>query len=62
MALGTSPCSTMRWRLRKNNFDFPIEQKLFHLYVRMTGHRTQESKSHIKDMTSGVTPFAPGVE
>ena len=31
------------WRLRTNNFDFPIEQKLFHTFVRLSGGRTQEN-------------------
>jgi radical SAM superfamily enzyme YgiQ (UPF0313 family) len=46
------------WRLKHQNYTFPIEQKLFHVYVRMTGHRTQEDMAR-KDMTSGVTPHAP---
>ncbi|MFT7668879.1 MAG: anaerobic magnesium-protoporphyrin IX monomethyl ester cyclase [Planctomycetota bacterium] len=31
------------WRLRTNNFDFPLEQKLFHTLVRISGNRTQEN-------------------
>ena len=45
------------WRLRKNNYTFPIEQKLFHLYVKFTGQTQADLLK--KDMTSGVTPHAP---
>jgi len=45
------------WRLRRHNYAFPIEQKLFHVYVKLTG-QTQEDKIK-KDLTSGVTPHAP---
>lgn len=31
------------WRLRTNNFEFPLEQKLFHTFVRLSGGRTQEN-------------------
>ena len=31
------------WRLRTNNFSFPVEQKLFHTYVKLSGSRTQEN-------------------
>jgi len=31
------------WRLRNNNFNFPLEQKLFHTFVRLSGSRTQEN-------------------
>lgn len=30
------------WRLRTNNFSFPLEQKLFHTFVRLSGRKTQE--------------------
>ena len=30
------------WRLRTNRFDFPLEQKLFHSFVRLSGNRTQQ--------------------
>ena len=46
------------WRLKHQNYAFPIEQKLYHAYVRMSGHRTQ-GDVHKKDQTSGVTPHAP---
>jgi hypothetical protein len=49
------------WRLRSNNYAFPLEQKLFHVYVQMTGRRTQNDMLK-KDMTPGVTPHAPGVQ
>jgi anaerobic magnesium-protoporphyrin IX monomethyl ester cyclase len=29
------------WRLNSNNFSFPIEQKLFHAWVQMSGKKTQ---------------------
>lgn len=31
------------WRLKSGNYKFPIEQKLFDMYVRMTG-QTQPGK------------------
>jgi radical SAM superfamily enzyme YgiQ (UPF0313 family) len=43
-----------QWRLRQSNYTFPIEQKLFDLYVRLTG-QTQKDKVQL-DRTSGVTP------
>ena len=46
------------WRLKHNEFRFPLEQKLFHAYVRITGTRTQEDVLRV-DQTSGVTPHAP---
>jgi radical SAM superfamily enzyme YgiQ (UPF0313 family) len=46
------------WRLRRNNFKYPIEQKLFHGFVRLSGKKTQEDVIHA-DQTSGVTPNAP---
>lgn len=46
------------WRLRSQNFTFPIEHKLFHLYVKVMGYRTQADMLKI-DQTSGVTPNAP---
>ena len=45
------------WRLRKHNYAFPLEQKLFHLFVKLT-RQTQEQKIKA-DQTSGVTPHAP---
>jgi radical SAM superfamily enzyme YgiQ (UPF0313 family) len=46
------------WRLRNQNYTFPIEQKLFHVYVKLTGQKTQEDVIK-RDATSGVTPHAP---
>jgi radical SAM superfamily enzyme YgiQ (UPF0313 family) len=46
------------WRLKNNVFGFPVEQKLFHTYVRLTGHKTQEDVLRL-DRTPGVTPHAP---
>jgi radical SAM superfamily enzyme YgiQ (UPF0313 family) len=46
------------WRLKHNNYSAPIEQKLFHVFVRMTGQKTQEDMIQV-DQTSGVTPHAP---
>jgi radical SAM superfamily enzyme YgiQ (UPF0313 family) len=45
------------WRLKNKNYAFPIEWKLFHWYVKLTG-QTQAEKVR-RDMTSGVTPHAP---
>jgi radical SAM superfamily enzyme YgiQ (UPF0313 family) len=44
------------WRLKNGIYTFPIEQKLFDLYVRLTG-QTQQEKIQL-DRTSGVTPHA----
>jgi hypothetical protein len=46
------------WRLRRNNFNFPLEQKLFHAFVRLSGQKMQ-AESGSTDQTSGVTPNAP---
>jgi len=46
------------WRLKNNNFSFPLEQKLFHVFVRLSGYKTQAEVLKI-DRTSGVTPHAP---
>ena len=48
------------WRLKHRNYAFPIEQKLFHVYVRLSGYKTQEDVVR-RDTTSGVTPHAPAV-
>jgi radical SAM superfamily enzyme YgiQ (UPF0313 family) len=45
------------WRLRNQNYTFPIEQKVFHWYSKATG-RTKSKLDQI-DRTSGVTPHAP---
>jgi radical SAM superfamily enzyme YgiQ (UPF0313 family) len=42
------------WRLARGEYRFPIEQKLFDVYVKMTG-QTQADAIQI-DRTSGVTP------
>ena len=42
------------WRLRNSEYRLPVEQKLFDLYVRMTG-QTQKDQIEL-DRTSGVTP------
>jgi len=48
------------WRLRTGNYRFPIEQKLFHVYLQLIGKR--DTEVYIKrDRTSGVTPNPPGV-
>lgn len=46
------------WRLKKHNYAFPVEQKLYHMFVRVSGHKTQEDMLK-RDQTSGVTPHAP---
>ena len=45
------------WRLKNDNYTFPVEQKLFHWYVKLTGQAQGEVST--KDQTSGVTPHAP---
>ena len=42
------------WRLKKGVYTFPIEQKLFDIYVRLTGQTQQDAIA--VDRTSGVTP------
>ena len=42
------------WRLERGEYRFPIEQKLFDMYVRATGQT--ESRAVEVDRTSGVTP------
>jgi hypothetical protein len=46
------------WRLKNNRYEVPIEHKLFHTYVKMTGQRTTADVMKL-DQTSGVTPHAP---
>jgi hypothetical protein len=46
------------WRLKNQNYRFPLEQKLFHVYVKLTGQKTQDDVIK-RDVTSGVTPNAP---
>ena len=50
--------SVSGWRLRNQNYAFPIEQKLFHMYVRVSGKKTQGDMIK-KNTSSGVTPNAP---
>ena len=45
------------WRLKRSNYSFPIEHKLFNWYVRFSG-QTQRDLIE-QDRTSGVTPHAP---
>ena len=45
------------WRLKNMNYRFPVEQKLFHWYVKLTGKPRAERVE--RDTTSGVTPHAP---
>ncbi len=45
------------WRLKNMNYRFPLEQKLFHWYVKLTG-RPVSGRVEV-DRTSGVTPHAP---
>ena len=49
------------WRLKKNRYAFPLEHKLFHLYVRLTHQRREDaiSTNPQLDRTPGVTPSAP---
>jgi radical SAM superfamily enzyme YgiQ (UPF0313 family) len=42
------------WRLKNNKYSLPVEQKMFDLYVKLTG-QTQKDLANI-DRTSGVTP------
>ena len=49
------------WRLKRNRYSFPLEQKLFHMYVRLTkpqGKRAVTTDPQL-DRTPGVTPSAP---
>jgi len=48
------------WRLKRSNYTFPIEHKLFHLFVKLSG-RTKDRVLHTEnvDRTPGVTPSAP---
>jgi hypothetical protein len=48
------------WRLKSANYTFPIEHKLFHLYVKMTRQTKDDVLEHeLIDNTPGVTPSAP---
>jgi radical SAM superfamily enzyme YgiQ (UPF0313 family) len=42
------------WRLKTGNYGFPLEQKLFDLWVRMAGRSEKDAIEH--DRTAGVTP------
>ena len=50
------------WRLRTNNYSFPLEHKLFHAYSRLRRNNgsilNANSKENL-DRTPGVTPSAP---
>ena len=49
------------WRLKRNRYSFPLEHKLFHMYVRLTkpqGKRAVTTDPQL-DRTPGVTPSAP---
>jgi hypothetical protein len=45
------------WRLKNMNYRFPVEQKLFHWYVKLTGRPGKQQAE--RDATPGVTPHAP---
>tara|TARA_R110002072_G_scaffold280536_1_gene442944 strand:- start:1900 stop:3504 length:1605 start_codon:yes stop_codon:yes gene_type:complete len=51
------------WRLRTGNYQFPVEQKLFHAFVKLTrqdrGHMLNVNIDENLDRTPGVTPSAP---
>ena len=48
------------WRLKRINDSFPIEHKLFHMYVKMTRQtKTDVLNDTELDRTPGVTPSAP---
>ncbi|TDJ68501.1 MAG: radical SAM protein [Planctomycetota bacterium] len=48
------------WRLKSSNYTFPIEHKLFHLYVKLTRQTKADILEHeLVDSTPGVTPSAP---
>ena len=55
----------MKWisgkRLKHNRYAFPVEHKLFHLFVRMTHQRKEDviNSDPQLDRTPGVTPSAP---
>ena len=48
------------WRLKTGNYRFPLEHRLFHMYVRLTKQRRRDLAGTVQlDRTSGVTPNAP---
>ncbi|HRV81811.1 MAG TPA: hypothetical protein P5218_10260, partial [Planctomycetota bacterium] len=55
--------SVSGWRLRNNRYSFPLEHKLFHAYVKVTGqdqkHILNQGTDENLDRTPGVTPNAP---
>ena len=55
--------SVSGWRLRNNRYSFPVEHKMFHAYVKMTGqdkkHILNQNTDENLDRTPGVTPNAP---
>jgi anaerobic magnesium-protoporphyrin IX monomethyl ester cyclase len=50
-----------KWRLQRGNYTFPLEHKLFHMYVKMTRQSKEDvlANSVQLDRTPGVTPSAP---
>jgi radical SAM superfamily enzyme YgiQ (UPF0313 family) len=49
------------WRLKHGKYGFPLEHKIFHMYVRLTGQNSREARAQgpQHDRTPGVTPSAP---
>ena len=48
------------WRLKHDNYRFPLEHGLFHAYVKLTRQRKEDLLANPSmDKTSGVTPHAP---
>jgi radical SAM superfamily enzyme YgiQ (UPF0313 family) len=48
------------WRLKHDNYRFPLEHGLFHAYVKLTRQRKEDMLANPSmDKTSGVTPHAP---
>jgi anaerobic magnesium-protoporphyrin IX monomethyl ester cyclase len=49
------------WRLKSGKYGFPLEHKIFHMYVRMTRQRLEDvvTTDPQQDRTPGVTPSAP---
>ncbi|MDA1264314.1 MAG: radical SAM protein [Planctomycetota bacterium] len=49
------------WRLKHGKYAFPVEHKIFHMYVKATRQRPADviTKDPQQDRTPGVTPSAP---
>ena len=47
------------WRLKTGRYGFPVEHKIFHMYVRLTRGQEGLAQGPRLDKTSGVTPNAP---